>query len=134
MYDLSTENKTKTLSVFINRNEKGEQVKRLLPIVLCVCFALTCFGAVTAFAAERTQIYLGEKLPVGADSAAFQPTYVANDGCSAVRYALEMPCGNKFVRMANFDGSYLCDYTALAVACSPAAANTVTVSLNYRLY
>lgn len=134
MYDLSTENKTKTLSVFINRNEKGEQVKRLLPIVLCVCFALTCFGAVTAFAAERTQIYLGEKLPVGAGSAAFQPTYVANDGCSAVRYALEMPCGNKFVRMANFDGSYLCDYTALAVACSPAAANTVTVSLNYRLY
>lgn len=134
MYDLSTENKTKTLSVFINRNEKGEQVKRLLPIVLCVCFALTCFGAVTAFAAERTQIYLGEKLPVGAGSAAFQPMYVANDGCSAVRYALEMPCGNKFVRMANFDGSYLCNYTALAVACSPAAANTVTVSLNYRLY
>ena len=108
-------------------------MKRFLTNVLCGCFSLTCFGAVTAFAAERTQIYLGEKLPVGAGSAAFQPMYVANDGCSAVRYALEMPCGNKFVRMANFDGSYLCDYTALAVACSPAAANTVTVSFNYRL-
>lgn len=109
-------------------------MKRLLPIVLCVCFALTCCGAATAFAAERTQIYVGDKLPVGAGSAAFQPTYAANDGCSVVKYALEMPGGNKFVRMANFDGSYLSSRTALSVACAVTTADVATVSLNYRLY
>ena len=109
-------------------------MKRLLPIVLCVCFALLCCGAATAFAAVRTQIYVGEALPVGAGSAAFQPTYSANDGCSSVKYALEMPVGNKFVRMANFDGSYLCDYTAFAVGCAATAANAVNVGFKYRLY
>lgn len=109
-------------------------MKRLLLICTCVCLALSCCGIATAFAAERKQIFVGDKLPTGSGEGVFQPTYAVAEGGSSVRYAAELPSANKFVRMANFDGSYTCDRTSIAVVCSVAPASIARVSLRYRLY